>query len=239
MDRQARRFIPFWTFMSRNLPLQLEQMLLRPRMYQQYRAFRNNFQEEADPLTPEYWLMQGAFTMDENAAERDAPWYLAPDLPFTRVTEPFDALAHGEIGKALLSDINPGFLAPVEAFGFGKKVYTGAPIEGYNEDSSTVMQALSPLFALLGGAERGASGDWVNKNSYEHVARSLIPTLDLIERLTDTGGTRAGRQDETFYRQALGLPVYQLTDELRRSTANTEFWNRRDENALNAQLARS
>ena len=238
LDRAARRMIPFWTFMSRNLPLQLEQMVLRPRMYQQYRALVNNFAQPADPLTPQYWLSQGAWTLDEHAEDRHSPWYLMPDLPFTNITEPFDALARGDVGKAVLSDINPGILAPLEAFGFGKKIFTGAPIEGYEEDSSTVMQGLGPLFGLLGGAERGASGDWVNKESYEHLARSLIPTLDLIERFTDTSGNRAGRQDETFYRQALGLPVRQLTPELRRSTANTEFWNRRDQQTLEAQLQR-
>jgi hypothetical protein len=237
LDRRMRRLIPFWTFMSRNLPLQLEQMVLRPRMYQQYRALVNNFAQPADPLTPEYWLSQGAWTLDEHAEDRDSPWYLAPDLPFTRITEPFDALARGDIGKALLSDINPGIMAPVEAFGFGKKIYTGAPIEGYDTDPSGVMEGLGPLFGLLRGAERGASGDWVNKESYEHMARSLIPTLDLIERLTDTRGNRAGRQDETIYRQALGLPVLQLTPNLREATANTEFWDRHDAQVLQAQLA--
>ena len=43
LDRMARRFIPFWTFMSRNLPLQMEQMFTNPRMYLQYQNLKRNY----------------------------------------------------------------------------------------------------------------------------------------------------------------------------------------------------
>jgi hypothetical protein len=114
-DHTARRLIPFWTFMSRNIPLQIESMWLRPATYLHYQSFVRNFGEAADPLTPDYWLSQGAFTMDEHAAERDSPWYLAPDLPFLRVAEPLDALAHGDLGRGLLSNFNPAIAAPIES----------------------------------------------------------------------------------------------------------------------------
>lgn len=238
MDVTMRRFIPFWTFMSRNLPLQIEQMWLRPQMYLRYQSFVRNFRESPDPLTPEYWLMQGAFTMNPDAAGTDSPWYLAPDLPHTRITEPFEAAAAGQWGKALLSDVNPLFMAPTEAFGFNKKLYTGAPLEENYREPTAAMTPLLPLLALLGGVERGASGEPVVDDRYAHVARSLLPPLDIIERLTDTSGTRTGRQDETFMRQFLGLPVLQLTPELRASTRRTQRAERRDQRATQAQLAR-
>ena len=239
LDRSARRFIPFWTFMSRNIPLQLEQMFLRPRMYQMYRAVVRNFGQPVDPATPEYWLSQGAWTLDEMAQDREAPWYLAPDLPHLRVTEPFDAMARGQWGKALFSDMNPLGLAPVEAFAFNQKAYTGAPIEENYRPPTPAMTPLMPIFKLLGGtAEGGTSGDQLLDDRYAHVARSINPVLDFIERLTDQSGTRAGRQDETLYR-ALGLPVYQLTPELRRSTRARQYYETRDEFDTQAELARS
>ncbi|HEX5015992.1 MAG TPA: hypothetical protein VFX15_00225 [Actinomycetes bacterium] len=237
MDVTARRYIPFWTFMSRNLPLQLEQMWLRPQMYLRYQSLVRNFEETPDPLTPEYWLGQGAFTMDENAAERDAPWYLAPDLPHLRVHEPFEAMAGGDWGRALLSDLNPLGMAPVEAFAFNKKVYTGAPIEGDYIEPSNWMKPLLPLMAVLGGTAQGASGQAVVDDRYAHVARSLLPPLEILERLTTEAGTRQGRRDETLYR-FLGAPVLQLTDTMRESTRKSQRFEERERRQTQAQLAR-
>ena len=132
-DRKAKRLIPFWTFMSRNLPLQIQQMWIKPQAYLWYQSFQRNFAEVADPMTPEYWLAQGAFTMDENADKKDSPWYLAPDLPHLRIAEPFVAAGKGDWGKAVLSDINPALMAPFEAYGAKKKFYTGQPLEGYSD----------------------------------------------------------------------------------------------------------
>ena len=49
LDHMARRLIPFWTFMSRNLPLQLEQMLINPRMYLQYQSLGAQLREAGRP----------------------------------------------------------------------------------------------------------------------------------------------------------------------------------------------
>jgi hypothetical protein len=240
-DRSAKRLIPFWTFMSRNLPLQIEQMWLRPRTYLQYQSFVRNFAEENNPYVPEYWLMQGAFTMDQNAADAkgdDAPWYLAPDLPHLRVGEDVSALASGDLGKAVLSGINPLFLAPAEAYGFGKKVYTGAPISEEYVEPQGAMKALMPLLKMLGQTETTGSGGQAMDARLAHVLRSTLPPVDLLERLASDEGVRAGRQDETFYRQFLGLPVYQQTPEIRKSTRKTQYYDRLDESARQQQLAR-
>jgi hypothetical protein len=238
LDRQARRLIPFWTFMSRNLPLQIESMWLRPRTYLQYQSFVRNFGEAADPLTPEYWLSQGAFTMDQDAEGSNAPWYLAPDLPHLRVAETVDAIANRDVGKAIGANINPLIMAPAEAFGFHRKIYTGQEVNQEYNEPSTVMKGLLPLFALLGGTQRGGtSGDVLLDDRYAHVARSLLPMLNLAERLTDTSGTREGRTDETVLR-TLGAPVYQLTDTLRSGTRRSANYDRRDAARSQADLAR-
>ena len=238
LDRHARRYIPFWTFMSRNLPLQLEQMIINPRTYLQYQSLVRNFGEQLDPLTPEYWLSQGVFTVDENAPDREAPWYLAPDLPHLRVTEPLDALMRGDWGKAGFSDINPLFLSPLEAGVTQEKTYTGAPLTGYHEAVGP-MKLFTPLFNLLGGTETGGtSGNTLIDDRYSHVVRSTLPPIDFLERLMDPTGARAGRQDETLYRAA-GAPVYQLTPELRESTKRSRYYDRRDQFETQAELARS
>ena len=238
MDVIARRMVPFWTFMSRNLPLQIESMWLRPRTYLQYQSLVRNFGQEMHPYTPDYWLSQGAFTLDENAPERDAPWYLAPDLPHLRVAEPLTALAQGDLGRAVLSDINPLFLAPVEALAAGKKFYTGQRITDEPREPQGVGEAgLGALLQLIGMGPEGASGQTIVDPRVAHIANSTLPPLEFLNRLTSNEGTRAGRQGETIAR-TFGAPVYKLTPEVQEATRRSEYYDRLDERQRQAQLAR-
>ena len=69
-----------------------------------------------------------------------------------------------------------------------------------------------------------------------HVARTLNPVQDLAERIFDTSGTRAGRQDETLMRY-LGIPVRKLTPEVRANTRTTAYYDRRDEATRRRRVA--
>jgi hypothetical protein len=221
VDRTMRRFVPFWTFMSRNLPLQIEAMWLRPRTYQQYMHLANNFAQTPDPLTPEYWLAGGAFTVDPNVTERDSPWLFKPDLPFLGLTEQLE----GGPSK-MFADINPLFLAPFEAYSAGKKLYSQKEIGNIPEAIGGPIGALGPVLDLIGAAEQGGrSGNYLVDPRAAHVLTSTLPPLEFLQRLLDESGTRAGRQDETLLR-TLGLPVQQLTPELRRQTRRGQFYDR-------------
>jgi hypothetical protein len=232
-----KKLVPFWTFMSRNFPLQLEQMWQNPRTYLWYQDFARNFSEDSDPNTPDYWLAQGAFTMDPNAAGNDKPWYLAPDLPHLRLAEPFVAAAEGDWGKAGFSDINPLALAPIEALITKEKTYTGAPIEGY-EEASPIMRALVPLLSMLPGnltETGGQSGKPLIDERVADLIRSLIPPVDIAERslgVSDEESVRSGRTLETWLRN-FGLPVYNLTPQLREQQQRSQYFDQRD--ALEAQ----
>jgi hypothetical protein len=236
-DVTARRLIPFWTFMSRNLPLQIESMWLRPRTYLQYQSVVRNFGEEMNPLTPDYWLSQGAFTLDENAKEGE-PWYLAPDLPHLRVAEPLTALSQGDLGRAVLSDINPLFLAPVEALAAGRKFYTGQQItDEPRAPQGAGEQMTAALLGLLGQSPTGASGQQLIDPRAAHITNSLFPPIELLNRLTSNEGTREGRQGETMAR-LFGAPVYKLTENMQRQQARNQRFDRIDERRRQAQLAR-
>ena len=238
LDVVARRMIPFWTFMSRNLPLQIEQMWLRPRTYLQYQSLVRNFGEEMNPFTPDYWLSQGAFTMDENAKEGE-PWYLAPDLPHLRVAEPLTALSQGDLGRGLLSDVNPLFLAPFEAYAAGKKMYTGAPIDEMPRAPQGAGEALLSLLPML-GMDTPSGGRAVNPQAM-HVANSMLPPIELLNRLLPNqegqAGVREGRESETWARM-FGAPVYHLTEGVQNQTRRTNRYERMNERDRQAELAR-
>lgn len=228
LDQTAKKFIPFWTFMSRNIPLQLEQMWTNPQMYLAFERLQENFGEEASRYVPSYWLDQGAFTMDENIGPDESGWYLNFDLPHTRVMEPFEKLGSGDLAGALVSDLNPLFGAPIEAFGLGRKAFSGAPIEGYERPSGAGTMAMLPLLRLIGGTEQDSQGNTVVDQRFAHILRSLNPVHEMADRLTPRAeGTRAGRTGETVLR-LLGAPVLKLTPELQEQTQRTQRFEQRE-----------
>ena len=146
------------------------------------------------------------------------------------------------MGQSVVVVRNPLFLAPLEVAALGHKVFSGANLEGYEETSS--LNPFIPLFNLLGAvtpanptATGGTSGDTVVDKRYAHIARSLLPPWAFVEQLLDPTGRRAGRTDETIYR-AFGLPVRQLTPELRETERNRAYYDRRDAHQTQAELAR-
>ena len=67
VDRVAKQIIPFWTFMSRNTPLQLELMWTNPRAYAFYSNLKRNIEgpseEEGGLVIPGYEKDRGVFPL--------------------------------------------------------------------------------------------------------------------------------------------------------------------------------
>lgn len=160
-DRSMKRLIPFWTFMSRNLPLQLQQMWLKPRSYAHYNAFKKNFDadnDDPDAVIPQWWRDQGAFNTGLKSLGGN-PLYAAPDLPFTRLQDEVDNLTDP---KGFLASANPLMRVPAELM-FDEKLFSG---NSFNSNESKLLYALTNLAPgaaqvdrLSGGALSGAFGD--------------------------------------------------------------------------------
>ena len=127
LDEKAKKLVPFWTFTSRNLPMQISEMWTKPKVYAWYNSFVRNFGVDPVEFTPEYFESVGAFNTGETMPISGLPLYLQPDLPQVRVTEDVDrftkALQGENIGQ-VLSDFNPFFTAPIE-YMTGTDLFTG------------------------------------------------------------------------------------------------------------------
>ena len=115
----------------------------------------------------------------------------------------------------------------------------GATYDGSGTNFSIFSEAADAVELCLfdPGDPGGTTGDTLLDDRYAHVARSLLPQLNLVERLTDSSGVREGRSDETLLR-ALGAPVYQLNQPLRQSTQTSAYYDARDAARERADLAR-
>ena len=123
-DRAIRQIIPFWTWASRNTPLQIENMWLNPKAYTIYNKFRGNLRDEENesPFLREYQRVAGAFKLPfgENL-------YARPDLGFPGAGQPSLIEEAFTSPEQFLSRVTPALRVPVEIWR-NKQFFTGAPV---------------------------------------------------------------------------------------------------------------
>lgn len=219
LDETMKRIIPFWTFMSRNLPLQIQEMWTNPRVYSYYDHLVQNFKLPDEEFTPEYWTRQGAWRTPLSIA--GAPVYAQPDLGFTRMQQDVEyasKLLSGEDPGLALSQANPligatlDFLNKRDAF-YGRNY---GPSD-YKKMSGPLGTAISLLARPLGQTNEAGQ---VSENFTNYI-QSLLPTVNQAIRLTP-GVVGEDTSAQTWVKRArwAGIPMQLLTP----STQDSEYW---------------
>lgn len=142
VDGYAKKIIPFWTFMSRNLPMQMQQMWLKPRVYAIYSSAARNFAGEKDNnIVPSYQMESGAFKSPVGRG------LITPDLPWMKAQQDLLKLASP---SGLVSNMTPLIKTPLELYA-GKSSFTGAPINNPALYSAQQMLPMYQTVERLGG----------------------------------------------------------------------------------------
>ena len=155
-DEVMKRLIPFWTFMSRNLPLQVQQQFLKPRAYARYNHLRKNFNMgEDNDVVPQQWDDMGAFKVGDGLplGLSDNPIYAAPDLPFTRLEESVESFTNP---SKFLANFNPMARVAAELTA-NRKFYSG---NEFFPDENKWLYAMSALIPPVARVD-SLSGGWV------------------------------------------------------------------------------
>jgi hypothetical protein len=240
LDEQAKRLVPFWTFTSRNLPMQISEMWKKPKVYAWYNSFVRNFAVDPAEFTPEYFESVGAWNTGETVA--GLPLYLQPDLPHVRVREDIDrftkALQGENIGQ-VASDLNPFFTAPVE-YVTGQDLYTGRQYKDtdWTKAEGAADAAMLPIMALLGQTKKGADGTYYQDKGM-NALRAINPLLDRSIRLIPGASSSSGdpsRQYEAIAR-TLGIPIRTLSPQQQESTRRSAYYDQLDQAAMERVLA--
>lgn len=243
-DERMKRLIPFWTFMSRNLPLQLTSMYTKPRTYAKYKSFIRNFSGTPEENEPDYFGEVGAFRFgDTNLG--GLPMYLQPDLAHTRLEEDIDKLLNvTEDPGRLFTDFTPLLTVPAE-YMFGKDLYTGRT---YNEDDVRTTGLLEKPIEMLARIMPGQSvqtegGNTAVSERFINAFRSMIPVYDRAVRLapgavTGQSSSDANNRQIESYLRFLGVPVRQLSPEQQNAQRRSEYFDKRDDLNMRRALAR-
>jgi hypothetical protein len=240
-DRQMKQFVPFWTFMSRNLPLQISQMYTKPGAYSIYDSAVRNFSSAPEPFTPNYWLQQGAWNTGAKLPEnlplggaQGLPVYINPDFGVQRYGQDLAAVSQalgGNLGP-LASQLNPAITSIPEYTG-KTDYFTGrqyGPTD-YSKVSGPLGIPVNVLAGIFG--QKNAAGE-VSEN-FQNFMRSWNPVSERTARLAPqfSGGNKEDRkrQLESWLRFG-GAPVRFLTPKQQESEAFRRYYD-----ALDAQKA--
>lgn len=193
-DKKAKLMIPFYIFMSRNIPLQITQMLTRPSAYVQYAKFVENFsQTEAFDIIPEWLLRKGAFVIGRNVGGpfQGNDLVMAPDLPFTNMIE--DVSKYTSL-KSALSDVTPFVRVPIEAGLMGESAFLGQEL---STPEQILKYAGKEFFPPVGTTQRvGGLGERYENRQASSIANFLgIPIRELTPEAVQSELRRRARQD--------------------------------------------
>lgn len=218
-DEKIRAIVPFWMWMSRNLPLQMINQWTNPRAYAVYGNFIKNFgQPEEGEIVPSWLKEQGGVKIADG-------WYLSLDLGFNRLGETFKML---ENPKRLLSDVNPLLRLPVEVGLSNTKFYNDVPFSRKGEEAvgGPIAPAVQALAGLLGQSKPLETGGEGVSSKLNYALMSAIPFVGQAERLAPNTEFYSDRQLGSIL-SYLGAPLRQVTEsqreaELRRRTREGE-----------------
>jgi hypothetical protein len=143
LDESVRNILPFWTWMSRNLPVQIVTQWTNPKPYVVYQRFANNFMVQDDEQLPEYMR-------NKNPIQIGKGTFLTPDLPFMAAEETIN-LANNP--RKALSMVNPGLRVPLE-LAAGKTFFTGREFGNEPGQQSAMSYSAQNLLPMLGQIDR-------------------------------------------------------------------------------------
>jgi hypothetical protein len=200
-----RRLVPFWTFMSRNVPLQLQQMVLQPRAYQHYRSFVRNFSDpESDQsILPDWMRAAGGFRVTPGLA-------LTPQVGLNNVSNDLEQLTNP---TRMLSAANPLIKAPLSVM-TNRNFFQDYDYGDRMERLEGINSVLGPALGLAGVSESLPGGGQAAPQAWVEAGRDLLPPLRLLARLTGAGERYEGAgKQQTAALSLLGLPLRRFNAE--------------------------
>ena len=191
-----------WVWTTRNIPLQMTEMVLRPGTYMNYERLRERNPVNEDIIMPKWLAEAGPI----GAA---GTWIINPDLPHNRLMTTAESLL---TPSRLAGQTNP-LLKTLAEIVFDKQLATGIPFTDKFQEAKgldIIGAKLGEITGTDGLGFRDAEGKLQANPRISYALGSLLPPVSMAQRLT--GGLLGGKEsyDERQLSSLLswlGVPV--------------------------------
>ena len=202
VDESLRGVVPFWFWMSRNLPMQTINRFANPRPYLLYTHLMQNLgQDSEDDIVPKWLRESGGVKLGGDT-------YLNLDLGFNKMNEQFAMIADP---KRLLGYVNPGLRVPLEVLG-NTHLNTGVPFRAKAEGAigGPLSPAVDALAAFMGQQRQMQSGAQGVTPKMNYAMSNLFPPLGQAEGVMPS--SERGMENQTNRLMGLfGIPLTTVT----------------------------
>jgi hypothetical protein len=226
-DEQAKKFIPFWIWTSRNIPLQMTEQIYRPKAYIQYQNIKDRNPVSSDVIMPEWLKQNGPMGLVGS-------WVINPDLPMTRLQQQAEAFASP---TKLIGQMYPTYKLPFEMIA-RRQMSNGVPFTDKYDEAKGLDRLMAEIsMKVLGDqglpfsqgplARVNADGKTELDPFVSYGIGNAIPLIAKIQRLT--GGLLGGKptyqeRTATSWLSEFGIPVRNVGErEQRGATIGKQF----------------
>lgn len=209
LDEFARKFIPFWIFASRNIPLQMVNQIARPSMYRMYESVQRNFGVEEDEGIPNWLARRNPIRLPGMGPGE----YIDIDLPHIDMRDQINMMTDP---IRLASQFNPLVKLPIEMAG-NQQLWSGSQFSRKPQEVRGPLDYPAYLAGLLfgdAGVNPQTGQRWTNTKA-AYAIPNLVPTLAQFQRLIpELGGKEAYVDRATSSRASyFGLPYRRVSPE--------------------------
>ena len=207
-DRAAKRVIPFWTFMSRNVPLQIENIAKHPdvlnRTYGNFKRTLESGQTD-EPIVPSYFMNLGGIHLGDvpGIGTPGDNEYLMLDLPFLRVQDDLNKFT--DIEK-VFSDMNPAIKVPLELQAH-KQFFSGIPLSDTRMETppaAAMLPGVKQLLQQVGWMTKDDQGNDVMSDAHSYAIDAMLPNASRADRLMPAAQKKPGEPGYEREQQYLG-----------------------------------
>jgi hypothetical protein len=216
VDEKMKRYVPFWIWTSRNIPLQLGQIMTRPKVYYEYERIKQELPADSNLMIPKWIADQGPLGVAAGVL-------LTPDLPWTKLQKNMADIADP---RKLLGQASPVIKVPIE--NWLAKRQLGIDVGPFGPDKKTsgyVDKVLANFLEDLTGSwatSRDKDNNLLMDPRVIYTIENALPPLAQAFRLT--GGKLGGKDTlEERWRSSLanwlGIPLREIGPEQQRGEA--------------------
>ena len=215
LDEIAKQFIPFWLWVTRNIPLQIVNKSARPGLFNAYESLRRQLPPDENTVLPGWLARRGPLGIGPGMV-------INPDLPFIDLEEQIKQVSDP---LQLLSSLYPQYKLPIELAG-NRRLGLNIPFSEKPQQIRGPLDFPAALVAALTGQGMDTSQGYATSEKVSYALGNLLPTLGTLQRLVPQAGgpERYTERQLSSALGALGVPVRQVTQgEQERELSSRQF----------------